>query len=681
MIAIQNDSGLTLQLFAEQKLVTELATSWLSDEELPAEFSYPIDCPLNENNKLFVGHGYRPDRASVQTVMAVTVQMEGVLYRRCQFAYKVQSGKLNGYLKIDSAEVYDRIRKLTLLEAIPDVIKLGNGLNDGYNNLVTSLAVRMKAIAALQPGKFPLTFFPIRNEAMLEDSFDSAKLSGFVRRSYVNYWENGNFKTDSTATAGGYLVVPQFFLWWVLERIMNLAGYRIESDWLAEEENQRLVVPNMTAMAVSGLGQGDPAALLTGHTIVAGMHLPDMTVADFLIAIKMQFSLNYTYNANTRVCTITQFASTQKRVPDINLTRYQAGQYDTDDAVSSGFTVRDLIDSSDELYRNEDGEAITAEPFVIGKGGQEITLRCGTMQLISEPVPGSTTQYWTVPTVRQAGNVLDKLYSLSEHSLDKKGKRKNSFGLKLLTYRGLVTHSAGNIYPYATPGVRDGLQQVVGSQSLTMNGRYGSWRKQLRAYYYFRDNTRKITQPLLLPVSVLASLKLYGLVQLSLEDQILRSYLIAKVQAEEPGHDGLCKVDLEVLSLPPGLELSEDVDRPTPWLEFTLLPVFTGADIEYGTLSVKAWTTAQKTTPATVNNLAVIVRTKRYHYGNIPAMNLLDYAEYQTTYYVSGTGTLVLDTRYIGTKVEYGPNHSFTNQYWAYSPSIDPSEDYQILRS
>ena len=63
MIAITNDSGLSLDLMPSQNLVTEQAVAWLSDEELPREFSYPIDAPLNENNRRFVSQGYRPDSA------------------------------------------------------------------------------------------------------------------------------------------------------------------------------------------------------------------------------------------------------------------------------------------------------------------------------------------------------------------------------------------------------------------------------------------------------------------------------------------------------------------------------------------------------------------------------------------------------------------------------------------
>ncbi|WP_461044900.1 hypothetical protein, partial [Spirosoma harenae] len=161
MIAIINDLGESLQLDPEQKLVTQQAVAWTSDDELPAEFSYPIEAPLTEANKRFVAHGYRPDSAQPRYQITVNVQMEGVLYRRCTFSYRINEGKLSGYLKIDASEFYDRIRKLTLLEALPDIVMVGDGL---ASNPPTDLQSRLKAIASLAPGQFPFTLFPIRNQ-------------------------------------------------------------------------------------------------------------------------------------------------------------------------------------------------------------------------------------------------------------------------------------------------------------------------------------------------------------------------------------------------------------------------------------------------------------------------------------------------------------------------------------
>ncbi|QIP14757.1 hypothetical protein G8759_20110 [Spirosoma aureum] len=695
MIAITNEAGETLQLFADQNLITEQAVAWLTDDELPAEISYPIDAPLNDANKKFVGYGYRVDAALPRQNLPVSVQLEGVLYRRCVFSFKVQNGNLNGYLKIDSAEVYDKLRKLSLLEAFPDVIRLGTGIIDAVGNVTPILADRMKAIAAMPPGQFPLTFFPIRNETFYEDSLTAETLPGFTRQTYVNVWQRlptgqPGFHQDGgfVPNEKGFTVVPQFYLSWVLERIMALAGYRIESSWLASDEVQRLVIVNQTAIN-SKIGPifSDPTGILHGHRVTAGMHLPDMSVSDFLKAIKGRFGLVFGFNANTRTCYMERFLDVVRAGAAIDLTDYQSGSYDIDSPEQKGFSVEEFIDEGDDLFKDQKGHVIRPAPYVTGKGGQPISLKVGTCQMIIEPSPlsptGQTAQ-WQVPTMRQAGNTLDPTYKVSQRYLNDQGKRQNDIGLKLLSYRGMTQDSAGHLYPFATNDVRDGRQIITGSQALTISGRYGAWRQFLRAYYYFRDNTQKVSVPLLLPVAVLAQLQLHRAVALCLEDQIRRIYLISKLQADSPGLAGKSMVRLEVLSLPSGIDQAADVDDPIVWVEWVAsAETRTGSignETTVKTYSVKFWADQAKTTPAVVSNLDLTLRRKRYvGYDALTSLFREVYDEGQLHYTANGT-TQVLETNYIIMQVrpvisDTGDKPNSLRQ----TLQLDPGEGYNLL--
>lgn len=681
MIAITNDAGLTLNLTAGQNLVTEQAVAWLSDDELPGEFSYPIDAPLNENNRRFVSQGYRPDSALPITELPVTATLNGVLYRRCTFSFRLNAGKLSGFLKIDSSEFYDKIRKLTLLEALNVPVGLGDG---AQSNPPIAAQPRLKQIAGFAPGQFPFTFFPIRNEAMLEESFDDSKLAGFVRKAYVNSWEklaDGSFGFKSD------LLCPQFYLSYVLEQIITrLAGYRIESDWLASEEIQALTIMNLTAMRTTPRDLGE---IFGGMYLVPGLFLPDMSVSDFLKAIKARFGLVFQYRANERVCRITQFRRSVAAGPAIDLTEFQSGDYSTNERGNKGYTVSDFIDEGDELYKDAQGKTISLPTQVTGKGEQAVTLKVGTCQLSYEKSPLSENASWFVPTLRQAGNVLEPKFKLSDRYLNQDGNRPNGIGLKLLSYRGMSQDSVGNAYPLATPDVRDGRQVIVGTDSLTLGGRNGAWRRYLRAYYYFRDQTQLISQPLLLPVSILSALRLDRTVQLSLEDHIRRSYLISKLQAEAPGIDGKAIVRLEVLSLPSGIEQAGDVDDPLVWVELIQVSAGTGSyeNRDKGTnggyaansLTVKMWADANRSQPAIVTNLPVAVRVKRTYrtiagtvYGPPPT----PYLEFLNTYLANGATTLVepkfLIDQYLLTNT--------TADNYAQTASLDPGEGYTILK-
>jgi hypothetical protein len=677
MIAIQNDSGLTLDLLPGQNLVTEQAVAWLSDDELPGEFSYAIDAPLNENNKRFVQQGYRPDSALPQTKLPVQVQMDGTLYRRCTYKFRINQGKLTGNLLIDSSEFYDQIRNLSLLEAVPDRVALGDGL---VSTPPVNLAIRLQQIAALPPGQFPCTFFPIRNISMLEDDFNDTTLSGFVRNDYVNAWEplaggGFGFPLDlPNMPKFGYLICPQFYLSWVLERIMALAGYTIESEWLYSAEVRQLTIENLTAMsmALDGL-----VGFIQGHIITAGMFLPEMTVSDFLKAVKGRFGLVFTYTSTNKICRITQYTQAVQAGPAIDLTEFQTGPYSSDLPDESGFAVTEFVDSGDALYKDGEGNTLSLPAQITGLGQTKVTLKAGTSQLIYTTSPLGNNARWFVPTVQQAGNVLDPNYKPSNRYLTKNGKRPNDIGLKFLYYRGMTTDSAGNPYPLGTPDDRDGRQVVVGS-ALTLDGQNGAWRSYLSEYYYFRDQTQRITQRLRLPVSVLAGLQLHRAVSLSIEDRIRRSYLISKIRAQAPGRDGIVDVQLEVLTLPSGIEKSPITDAPRVWVEF--LPgaqVFnTGGGFQgYTELTVKTWQDANRSKPAIVTNLLINIRMKRRHESTVQTPALLDYQEYIVGYYANGS-TSVIDP---ALHTSYPDGTGITTQFTYIVASIDPGDGYNIL--
>jgi hypothetical protein len=698
-IAIINEAGLILELFEDQNLVIEQAVAWLSDDELPPEISYPIDCPLNDHNKKFVSYGYRVDAALPKQVIPVTVQLEGVLYKRAQFAFKVQNGKLNGYLKIDSAEVYDKLRKLTLLELFVEPIRLGTGTMDAVNGSVKNLATRMKEIAEMPIGQYPFTFFPIRNELFYEDDLDQAKLPGFSRQTYVNVWQllpigGHGFHVDGGFVNGekGFTASPQFFLWWVLNKIMERAGYRIESSWLASDEIQRLVIVNMTAMSqYKGTLLTDPVGVLQGHRVTPGMHLPDMNVSDFLKAVKGRFGLVFSFDANRKICYMERFVDVLQMGSSIDLTQFQTGNYDTGEADGKGYSVEEFVDENDELYKDAKGNVIRTPPFVIGQGVTSIALKAGTCQMIYETSPLFGSGKWLVPTVRQAGNTVDKTYKASERYLNDQGKRKNDIGLKFLSYRGMTQNSNGSPYPLATADVRDGRQVIAGSQALALVGRFGAWRSYLRQYYYFRTNTQPVNVPLLVPVTVLSRLERHRLVSLSLEDQIMRNYLITKLQSDIPGIDGKAIVRLSALTIPSGIDQPVDVDDPIVWVEWIAGPVQTvnlpqspghgaGEYKYFRSYTVKFYQDQNKTIPASVSNLPLNVRKKHTtYYNGGTSQERSTYAESLLTYYVSGQDQ-VLEAQYITILKLIVLNVSGdVSDGYVSALQLDPGEGYNIL--
>lgn len=681
MIAITNEAGLSLKLDADQGLTLERSAGWLQDEVLPGAKSYPIEFPIKPN-EAFLQSGYRPDSARPFMEFAVTVKLANVLYRRCLLSYKVTNGKGSGYLKIDGGEVFSKLKKLTLQDVLTDEVVLTSFSLD-------PLQLKLKKIAAMAPGDFPLTFFPIRNEAFFEEGL-KGKITGVVQQPYVNAWGQlpgggYGFLLDSESVKG-YPISPQFYLTWVLKRIFAWAGYRITGDWIGDAEIKMLVILNQTAISRKSPGLLTPNVT---SSAIAGQHVPKMSVGDFLMDIRKEFGLLFDFDGNLQTVTIRSFKQIL-RTPARDLSKYIAGNYDIDGPSGVGYSLKEGIDSQDELFKDEDGNAIPGATFTIGgspgSDRTEVTLPVCATQYVYEPAPMGG--YWMVPLLRQAGNALDFYYQLSDRYPDKpkKGETspqlKNDIGLRLVSYRGMVQSSNGSLYPLGTPDVRDGRQVKISQKGTRLGGNNGLWRSDLSVFYYFRDQTRPVTIPLDLPVALAASLKFYEPIGLRLSGQAMRTYLIDKLQAQSPGSSGIMECKLFALTLPDGLDQPLPVDAPIIWLELIISnETFQPGLYGYRSLTVKCWADAARSQVAIVSNLAINIRNKWRHEkpSNVAIGPIvLDYNEFVTTYYATGT-TAVLESNLLTNYVIRDSNGESLNEYKYNTLSLDPGDDYLII--
>ena len=641
MLAITNAQGLTLDLPTGQRLTIEQSAGWLTDDTLPGAFSYPVEFPLNDRNEQFLQGGYRPSAAAVVMELPVSVQLSGVLYRQCVFSYRIVDGKGAGYLKIDAGEAFPTLRGLKLLDVFSEPIRLETGV-PGSN-----LADTLKNLAELPPGSVPAVFFPIRNDGFFEkeltgtpDQKDTVCLPNFSRQPYLNAYPTNGFLTD-TEIRLGYPLCPQFYLAWVLDRIFAQAGYRIAGDWCAHEETRRLTILNLTGIRTLWFPEfpvnANPVFL---PAVAPGLYLPDMTVADLLKALRTRYGLVYSFNANSRVCTIRRLVDVGGQQAAQELSQYMAGRYGIEAPMNpGGYSVYDYIDSADELYKIPDAgkPVIPGQPvattlyvppaFIIGTGETEVKLSVGTTEMVYEATaPGSGKRI--LPAVRMAGNTEDPAYTVSTRSLDESGKRRNSFGFRLLSYRGMQPDSANVPYPLGTADTDNARNQEVGSRGTALGGPSGTWAQSGRLFWNFRAETRRVTQPLRMPAAALSQFTLHDPVRLSLDqDYAATRFVTDKLLFGGPRQDGTVSINAEFLTLPSGLNLPALTDQAPPWVELTQTIVtveriavfasrsddnntggfFTGDRYVYR-VELNLWTTSAKTTrwvstsgPITIN--------------------------------------------------------------------------------
>ncbi|MBO0946963.1 hypothetical protein [Fibrella forsythiae] len=633
MIDIRNQAGDRLLLDDDEPLTLEQAAGLMDTDTLPGGFSYPISFPLDgcPPNAKFVGQSHRPSASSAME-LPVRLLVDGGLYRNATLSYKLDNGRGSGTLRLDYSASTDELAGKKLVEVLNQPVYLG-AMNPNQ------LPARLGEIARMPPGSFPLTFFPLRNEAFMEEAFTAASLvppvaTAYERATMVNEVDStGTFLTDNLGTSApimGRQLVPFFYLTWVTARLIEQLGYRMAGGWAAQEANQRLVVINMTAMRSSGRSGIAPAANeLSEYWAKPGLHLPDMTVAEFLKAVRERYGLFFRWDSAGRVCYVDRFADLLAH-PVVDLRgALQLEKASITDATRTGYSVSEYVEAGDELRRNASTrEAITLPVQQIGDGKTPVKLRVGTTQMIREIRPGSMATTWDVPIIKTPGNVTDSLYANSERYLNADGSRKNTLGLLILSYQGVTGRdSLGRFYPLATafpPG-----------ESVTLAGRAGGWLSGLRNVFLFRSLARTVIQALLLPVAQASGLLAGQRLHLRTLNGEEYTGLLDTIQTELPAHAGQVRSRLTVRLLPPTGTPPAPAVRPLVYVELEQItrdrleakvpyptaqyPKGLTADTyhRWATLTVRVWADSGRSAPATLSDELVL--TLRVRETNDPA--------------------------------------------------------------
>ncbi|MEZ0485451.1 hypothetical protein [Fibrella aquatica] len=624
MIDIRNQAGLSLLLSEGSTLTLEQAAGLLDTDTLPGGFSYPLTFPLHDcpPNQAFVHQTHRP-AASGAMELAVRLLVDGGLYRNAILRYRVDNGKGSGTLRLDYSAATDELSQLSLVEALSDPVFLG-AMNPGQ------MATRMGQIAQLPIGSFPLTFFPLRNEHFMDEEFTAQRIpdlpAGFsyARPNYVNEVDaNGAFLTDSLTGSLARPIVPFFFLSWVVGQLLGKFGYRMAGNWAGDEGVKRLVIINMTAIrstARSGVSP-DGTNQISEYWAKPGLHLPEVSVGEFLKSIRERYGLFFRWDSRSRVCYVDRFSDLLLQpAVDLRQARYlEPGS--VSDAARAGYSVFEYVEGSDALQKGVDNQPVVIPPVVYGDGKTPVKLRVGTVSMIREVRPGSTAS-WDMPALRCPGNVTEPLFAKSDRYLNAEGKRKNSLGLLVISYVPQHRDSQGRVYPSATPFPLSG-------ESVTLGGRRGGWLSGLRSVFSFRSQAKGLTQVLLLPVAQASGLLPGTRLHLRDGQGNEATGLLDLIQTELPARAGMVTARLTTRLLPPIGESPAPAVPPIVYVELSQVTRIPPTEIinyptaqypqgissslsrRFTTLTVRAWLDPARTQPATFQTpLALTFRVK-----------------------------------------------------------------------
>ena len=535
-----------LELYPDTRFDLEL-NNWLfsDDDTLLGSFSYDFRFPLSPANLAFLEYRHLPEQPYRE--IEVYASLSNALTVVCNLAYSIEGKDGIGFLKFEHAQVNAKIKNVKLREILTEVVYLGRN--------PAQAAEIMEEIARANVGDYPITFAPVYNPAMVEEGFDVTRddIEGIADMTFVHYVRNDTINAWGLRTDGtrgflynsvirnpliiiptttfevGIVNVPFVYMTYIIQKIMDYLGFGIESAWFFEAETQCRVIYNTQAL----VSFTEVTSINPVISVKVGEHVPDLTIAEFIKAIRKYYALDIEFDAVRGRVEIIPFKSIEASSDHVDWRPYQtADDVRIERPNGQGWKVQFNEDSGDELYK----ERKPVTEFLIGNGEQSYSVPIGTLPMMRAATE-TGGPLWTIPEAKQKGNLRGRFYGKSEHFSDT-FPPKNEYKLRILAYRGMQQDSTGNQYPMLTSEIYDVKGNTIGKLSDNPTLTSSVYSQYTQPYLNFRNESRQIQQTLLLPITALQGYKLSQKVGLMGQNRVMMRHLLQKLVVELPAYAG-----------------------------------------------------------------------------------------------------------------------------------------------
>lgn len=620
MLEIKNTLGQVLELAPDQRLTIELISTLFSEEDvLPGSKSLPVSMPLTENNQAFLEGKFTYFTDSLSDV-PVSVNLHGLTLHRCILSYRIRNNKIEAALKIDMGQLVSVLRKLKLKDVISDQIYIGTEVDSRNNTL--------KLLAMAEPGTYPITFFPVKNENFFEKDY-APEHAGWIyaNHPYVNWWDRTTQKFVTDGTLGltvpgfgspsvkvfGLPIVPFVYMRYTIEAVCKYLNLKAVGSWLDEYETRRAVWDNNVAVFEDYLSTG---IVLITSVLDVNNYVPDLNLIDFFKYVRGYFGVGIFVDTTLREVHF----KTAKTLVEEEIYEHvgfaDPKKITIEQESSLGITL-ETADISDDIYKDMAPRA----SFVIGEGEKTMSLKIGTLPMLWEYNPIYISYRWVLPATKIAGNTPGNLHQTSSryYNIFQGAQPPNACPPRLLIYHGLQPDSSGELYPYASSISINYAGTRLSSYSLWPDEPDCIFNKLQKWYYELIDNARTITSEHLMSITQVARLKPDRKIAGRLDGLTLARFLLKQISyalSDRAGAEVL--VQLKLVPLKPASVAPSVINNPTEGNVYVEL-LFLGDDHqpvldESQVCDIWAvfWTTPDRSTSQSVTELAIILQQEGY---------------------------------------------------------------------
>lgn len=338
-----------------------------------------------------------------------------------------------------------------------------------------------------------LVFFPQHNPGLYGEK--NPAFAGVVNR-YDQDDEafKANFVDLTTEVTNQHALVPMLYVWYVLDTIFGQNALALSGDIYEDTELQQLVFYNQRTLDWMDEVYGTAGVLgdtinLFDSLVTYSQHLPDITVRELLLGIRLNFNAGLFFNTITRQLELISARSVLAGSTVRNLEPYLARNPELTIDYPEGVTYQGTPDKDDKL---EQSLAITES--MQGNGIAKVTSPFGTLSMAAVTLPPvlPTSPVPFMASALHLGSSLD--FDLGT----------NAFSPRLLFYRGKgVIDIGGNPWPLGQADATDGYGTSTGSYSLAWSGDKGLFETWWAAWFRMLQAGRSATVLLNIPAAEL----------------------------------------------------------------------------------------------------------------------------------------------------------------------------------
>jgi len=301
------------------------------DDEVRGSYSFPFSIPVTERNMRLLGFPTRLHSVKTRKIDAICYDND-LQHSVGYIKIETSRGNLNAWKK-GSISCYYLIASSYFFQDVKD--KRLSSLNWGgvrvfshgsFNKSSSYFWKHIHDCANGNSDSYNYTFFPLYNSEWTSEG-------GYLVPLFQNAWsrQNGEFQFVTYTFNSGSIhpvpITPFPYLVYVLKNIFREVGWEVKGDIFNDPTFKKIVLisfRDIPCMKFNWLFAPTPTSTVSFDL---KDYLPDLTISEFLIAIKNRFGLVYDFDRLNKVCTIRQL-STVVDTNTLDLSPYVDPNYD-----------------------------------------------------------------------------------------------------------------------------------------------------------------------------------------------------------------------------------------------------------------------------------------------------------------------------------------------------------------